>query len=352
MTARIVCNDRIMASPVTGVQRYLGEILRRTGEAIDTVAPARPLSGAKAHLWDQAVLPSKLLGRLLWSPSNSGPLAVRRQVLTIHDTISLDHPEWISGLNARWYRAMQPSLIRRVAHIIAVSEFTRQSVIHWSGVCEDKVTVIPSGVDGRFQPTGPAAADEVRTRLNLPVERYFLSNCSLEPRKNLAGLFASWSAAQPSLPNDVWLYISGGFGASTTFGVYDLPPLPPRVRLLGRVHDDILPALMSGATGFLYLSLYEGFGLPPIEAMACGTPAIVSDLTAIPEVVGDAALRVEPTSIADVAALIVAVAHDEALRADYRARGLARARRFDWDDCAGRTLNLLETVAIEPQPRG
>ncbi len=210
---RIAVNTRVLSHPVTGVERYTLELLRRFGDSVAQIAPHSALGGVKGHAWEQLVLPAKLRGRLLFSPCNTGPLAVANQVVTIHDVAALDHPEWLNAKFALWYRWLTPRLARRVKHIIAVSEFTRGRIVAHTGVPAEKITVIPNGVDARFAPMAPDAIDAALAPLALPSRKYILAVGSIEPRKNLPRLLEAWGKILPTLPEDVWLVVAGGRNA-------------------------------------------------------------------------------------------------------------------------------------------
>ncbi len=346
MNRRILVNARSLASPLTGVQRYTREVLSRLpAEALQLISPSRPLHGLPGHLWEQAVLPLRLGPRLLWSPSNTGPLAVRRQVVTIHDVSSLEHPEWFSSPFAKWYRFLLPRLARRAQTIIAVSEFTRDRIVALCHVDEHRVVAIHNAVDSRFVRRPAAEAESVCRELQIPSGRYILALGSLEPRKNLPRLLQAWDGVRPRLPADLWLVLSGAKGKPLVFGDVSLEHLPPNVFLSGYVPDEHLPALYSGALAFVFPSLYEGFGLPPLEAMACGTPVIASNTTSLPEVVGDAALTVDPLDSHAIAEAIRRLVADADLRASLAKRGLARARLFSWEKAAAQTWAVLQQAA-------
>ena len=174
-SVKIAINTRVLAHPTTGVERYLIELLARMGPDIYQCAPRSALGGIKGHAWEQLVLPAKLRGRLLFSPCNTGPLAVANQVVTIHDVAALDHPEWLNAKFALWYRWLTPRLARRVKHIIAVSEFTRGQIVAHTGVPAEKITVIPNGVDARFAPMAPEAIAAALAPLALPSRKYILA---------------------------------------------------------------------------------------------------------------------------------------------------------------------------------
>ncbi|MEX2497796.1 MAG: glycosyltransferase family 1 protein [Wenzhouxiangellaceae bacterium] len=337
-------NARILQAPQTGVGRYLNEMLAAwPGEAPGRVdPPAWAVRGLKGHAWEQLVLPARVGRNLLWSPVHSGPLALTNQVVTVHDLVPLDHPEWLNPGFVRWYRFMLPRLVRQARHVIAISDFTRQRLQHVTSLSDDAISVIHNGIGARFRPPDSEPRQRMRNVLGLENVRYLLSVGTLEPRKNLSGLLRGWQRALSNLPDDLELVIAGAPGRSSVFAEATLGELPPRVRLVGRVDDEILPALYAEAEWFVYLSLYEGFGLPPLEALACGTPAIVSDIPVFREVVADAAVAVAPEDENAVADVLQRAVTDSALRTTLAERGLARAAKFDWHETARRTRQVLE----------
>lgn len=340
----VAANVRVLDFPLTGVQRYTTELLARLAADVEPIKPTRPLEGIRGHLWEQAILPARLDGRLLWSPSNTGPLAVTRQVVTIHDAAPLDHPEWLNRRFAAWYRWLLPRLTRRVRRIIVPSEFTKSRLLDLTAVLPERVVVIPNGVDARFRPSPPDEIEATRAALGIPTPRYVLSLASLEPRKNLDALLRAWALLRDRTPDDLWLVVAGAPGKRLVFPDVPIGALPPRVHLTGRIDDRHLPALYSGALLFAYPSLYEGFGLPPLEAMACGAPVISSIRTSLPEVLGDAALLVEPNPEA-IAAAIERAVDNVPLRATLRVAGLARAAPFTWDRTTEQTAQILHDAA-------
>jgi len=342
---RVSVNTRILASPTTGVQRYLTELLERI-PTVQTLAPVRRLAGLAGHAWEQGILPAHARGTVLWSPSNTGPLAVHNQVVTIHDVVPLEHPEWLNARFAAWYRFLIPRLARRAARVIAVSEFTKERLLAYSKVDPDKITVVHSGVGKQFSPRPACDVARARAALSIPDGPYVLAVGSLEPRKNLGRLLAAWARLLQGLPANVSLVVTGGKGKQTVFAdVPELRCLPERVHLTDYAPDEVLPGLYTGASVFVYPSVYEGFGLPPLEAMACGTPVIVGNRASLPEVVGDAGVSVNPYDIDAIATAIAQVLVDPAIRAKLAPAALQRASRFSWDRAATQTWNVLCAAA-------
>ncbi|HEX9385551.1 MAG TPA: glycosyltransferase family 1 protein [Anaerolineales bacterium] len=322
MTRNIVINGRFLARRVTGVERYGHEILRFIGSNSRVESTRR--QGWRGHAWEQLTLPAKLNSHsILWSPANTGPLMVRDQALTIHDLSSLEHPEWFRGSFAIWYRLFLPILARRVRKIFTPSEYVKQKVMRRFGIKD--VTVTPNGIDPFiFHP------DTKQKMLDLP-KCYILFVGCLEPRKNLDLLLSAWNEIKSNF-KETWLTIVGVSG--NVFKPVKFAPEVERVRFLGYVEDEALAGLYANAVVLVLPSQDEGFGLPALEAMASGTPVIVSDGGALPETVGDAGLIFclsNPFGLSNSLKECMSNAH---LRSDLREKGLARAKQFSWQTTA------------------
>ena len=356
-------NARFLLQVPTGVQRYAFEILRRW-PSVELIAPGIPLNfyreaigrhvlkrtwgfsfSVLGHIWEQAVLPWFCQGGVLWSPGGSGPLAHPRQVVTVHDIAHIEHPEWYGKAFTQYYAWLLPRLLRRVARVITVSDFSRLRILDIFGIDEDKVVVTPLGVDRRFSPRGKEEVRQVREiyRLEKP---YVLSVSAVSERKNLVRLLLAWKSLSFS---DIELVMVGPQGLAFSGG-HKMPEeiwSIPGVRYLGYVPDDHLPALYSGALAFAYVSLYEGFGLPVLEAMACGAAVVTSNITALPGLVGDAALLVNPYDVEAIADGIWRAVQDSNLREQLRSKGLERSKMYDWGKTAENTMKLLREVGSE-----
>ncbi len=340
MTFEPCVNLRTLGSQITGVQRYLLSLLPHLPSELSSVKPSRALHGIKGHLWEQFYLPTQLKHRLLWSPGNTGPLGVSRQVLTVHDAAALDHPEWFERKFTLWYSALLPRLIRKVRAIITVSHFSKERLVQLTGVRPERVNVIFNGVDRRFQRVDSKAVKEAINGLGL-ADPYILFVGSLEPRKNLKMLLETW---QQGNFEGATLAVAGATGR--VFQRFQIDSIPKGVRLLGRVDDDLLPALYSGAAGFVYGSIYEGFGLPPLEALACGCPVAVSDIPAHREVCGQTALYFDPFSREDLLSKLEELLRlDGAQRASMTEQGFRRAALYSWETAAAQTWRILEQEA-------
>lgn len=297
------------------------------------------MSGLHGHLWEQFSLPRQVDdGEVLWSPANSGPLWISNQVLTLHDVSALEHPEWFSLPFAAWYRWLLPRLVNHVRRVITISEFSRQRILETFRLPDNKVISIPEGVDQeRFHPISKIDIQRVRERYNMQSD-YLLVVATLEPRKNLGRLLEAWKRASEQLKS-IWLVVAGG--TSSVFRTVDLGSIPQRVRWLGYVDEQELPALYSGALAFILPSLYEGFGLSVVEAMACGAPVIVSRVGALPEVVGKAGLYVDPQDADGMAEAICRLAEKTELQETLRCKGMEQARQLTWERTARAVRNIL-----------
>ena len=328
MKREIVVNGRFLSRRITGVERYGGTILSHIGSRY-RLEKTR-LQGFAGHAWEQFILPTKLTSHsILWSPANTGPLLVRNQALTIHDLSPLEHPEWFRRSFAVWYRLFLPMLAKRVQVIFTPSEYVKQNVIQRFGV--RRVIVTPNGVDrSRFHP-------EARQEAYPLPKQYILFVGSLQPRKNLQALLHAWHTIKDDFEN-LWLVVAGDGG--TVFNNIKLDA-DERVRLLGYAPDEDLPGLYAQATLFVLPSLDEGFGLPALEAMACGTPVIVSNGGALPETVGDAGLVFDLSTSGDLIHAVRQVLCDQNLRSCLKEKGLTRVKDFSWQRTAELVWNAL-----------
>ena len=346
-SAPYVINARFLQHRVTGVQRYAREIARRLPGAPALLTPAHGQAGKSAlgHLWEQLVLPRLAGGRLLWNPCAAGPVGYRPQVITFHDLFALEHPEWFSGSYARWYSYLTRRLAREAVHLIAVSAYTKERMVRLLHRSPEEITVVHNGPSDTTRLCSTLEAAKTAAALALPSRRYVLSLSSLEARKNLATILASWRIAQRSLPDNVWLVLAGKQAEASVFGKQQLPSIPARVHFTGYVPEEHLAGLYSGASLFLFPSLAEGFGLPLLEAMSCGLKCITSNNTSLPEVGGSAAFYVDPSDVREVAAAILRHLPKEQAAAAPYAPSLAQAARFSWSEAALRTEAVLEQAA-------
>ncbi len=344
---QIAVNTRTLSAPMTGVQRYTTELLARWNGRTDCIAPNSSLHGLAGHAWEQVVLPARLRGRLLFSPANSGPLEPTKHVVAIHDTAVFDCRESFNSSFGAWYRFLLPVLARRARQVITGSEFSKERILAHTKVNDEKVVVIPYGVDSRFCPEAISQVEEVVQSLKLPSSRYVVAVGSIEPRKNLARLFEAWARMQDRRSDDIWLVVVGAGGNLRVFNELHLGAPPAGVFFAGHVEERLMPALYAGAIAMAYPSIYEGFGLPPLEAMASGTPVLAGNCSSLPEVISDAGLLVDPFDVEALAAGIQHLLDNPSLRDDLRHRGLSRAKQFSWDETARRVWEVLQTAAAQ-----
>lgn len=272
------------------------------------------------------------------------------RVITVHDVIPLKHPEFCreSGVRTmeRIVRSIDPS--RDVA--IVPSRHTRDDLLDLVPLPAERVRVVPWAADPHLfhAQTPPATQESVRERHGIPPGPYFLSVSTLEPRKNFAHLIRAFCRLQeehPAEPASLVLVGSRGWLEDEIFRTAEAAPFRQRIVITGRVPDDELAALYSAATAFVYVSLYEGFGLPVLEAMQCGAPVVASKTTSVPEVCGTAGLLVDPTSQDEIVqALRLVQSEPERARA-MREASLERATRFSWQRAAEETIDAFALAA-------
>ena len=273
------------------------------------------------------------------------PLAPCPVVATIHD-LSFEHlPATFKRRSWMQLRLTVRRTARRAAQVVVPSEATRRDIAATYGVAPERINVVPLAAAPHFAPAPPAEVERVRRRYSI-ADAYVLAVGSIQPRKNLARLVRAYSALRRARPHDklpklvlvgkkAWLY-------DETLRAVAECGLTEDVLLTGYVPEADLPALYTGALCFAYPSYFEGFGLPPLEAMRCGTPVVAGDRTSLPEVVGDAGLLVDPFDEQAIAAALARLIDDSDLRAALRVKGLTRAARWHWHDTARRTLEVYQ----------
>jgi glycosyltransferase involved in cell wall biosynthesis len=272
------------------------------------------------------------------------PVRRARTLLTVHDLSFIRHPQGATPALRRWLEQVVPRSLARADHVLADSESTCQDLIDIFGFAPEKITVVGAGVEPRFQPvTEPGLLDRLKARYRLP-ERFILGLGTLEPRKNFEGLIRAYS--QSPVRESHHLVIAGGKGwlYDGIFATAQASPVASRIHLIGFVADDDLPALYSLADIFAYPSHYEGFGIPVIEAMACGTPVVCANNSSLPEVAGQAALQVTATDLPALAEALDRLATDQALRQQAIQEGFRQARQFEWPAAARRLLAVYERL--------
>jgi glycosyltransferase involved in cell wall biosynthesis len=271
------------------------------------------------------------------------------RILTVHDLIPIMTPEFVSPGSTEALKSILSSVNPQTDWVICNSEYTQKDFCEYTGMAVERTFVTPLAAAQHFYPmSDPAAVDRVRQRYGLPAGNYFLSIASyLHPRKNLKHLvdcFFRLLAEHPALEVNLVLAGSTRYRSGTALLDPAFAQFHSRVLFTGYVADADLSALYGGATAFIYPSLYEGFGLPPLEAMCCGTPVITSNTTSLPEVVGDAGILVDPQDADALTQAMLNLLQDRALVQTLRDRGLARSQTFSWAKCAADTAAAYKTV--------
>lgn len=358
MPRTLVLNGKYLRAAPTGVHRVANEFARAladlvseghdavrgldivtwvphdaTERARDVRLSTRVLPGLTGIVWEQFTLPARKYDHLLLNLCNIGPIFCTNAVTMIHDAQVYLTPESYSRSFRMWYRFVQPQLARRHRKILTVSEFSRRELVRAGIGTADRIAVIHNGVDHIARV--PCEHDAL-TALGLAPRSFVLGFSTLQAHKNVRLLLKAF--ASPAL-KDIPLVLVGGDGAAA-FARAGLA-VPPNVRFAGRVSDGALRALMEDALCLVFPSTTEGFGLPPLEAMALGTPAIVAPCGALPEVCGDAALYAAPDAPDEWVAAISSLADSRNRRDEVARLGTRHARKFTWRRAA---LQLIEEL--------
>ncbi|MFL1586307.1 glycosyltransferase family 4 protein [Stutzerimonas stutzeri] len=351
----IVINARFLTQETRGVQRFAEQVCLELGamrKDLTFVAPQdTPVHGSaerlqvrrigrnRGHLWEQLDLPLWLArnGRPpLVSLCNTAPLIYRNQIATHHDITYVRHPESYSRTFRGAYKSLTPLLLKRIKALITVSDFSRKEIARYYGYPRENICVVPNAVSAKFRP--PAAESQP------PAGRpYLLAVSSPNAHKNFARMVAAFLSLEGF--DEVELHIVGDSHSVFSGSDYRLEG-NPRVRVLGRLDDEQLVREYQGATAFVFPSLYEGFGIPPLEAQACGCPVIAARAASIPEVLGESVLYFEPLNIEDIARCMRHVLQDAGLREDLRTLGLANVERYSWKRSAQTVSQLIDETLM------
>lgn len=359
----LAINGRFLSQRITGVQRYGLEIVRAIDElltlepqryafssvrllvpphihdaptlrAIETVTVGR----SKGHLWEQFELPGAAAGALLLNLCQTGPVMPRHQMVVMHDASVYGVPFAFSWAFRSWYKVLMPLLGMRAERILTVSEFSRNELVKYCRIDPRKLRVVGEGHEHIL---GVATDPSVLERYRLPKKKYVLAVSSMNPNKNFAAVIA---AVDRLAGTDCRVVIAGGADPK----VFNQGgALPESVTYVGYVSDAELRALYEDAAAFIYPSFYEGFGLPPLEAMALGCPVIVSDRASLPEVCGGAALYCDPDRPEQIADAIKRVLLEPGLREKLQVAGVERARLHRWRESARSVLDEALVVGLE-----
>ncbi len=352
---RIAIDTQATAGQATGFGRYVRNLVH----ALRAIAPGdvtiveiakvrRNLRTPTRILWDQLGLPLVAATKrpdVLFAPAFSAPvLWPGKLVVTCHDLIGRLFPNTFSRSARLYWANLLPRSMRHADHILTISETTKRDIVRLLGIPDNRITVTPLGVEPAFHPVQDAEAlARVRRHYNLP-RPYCIAVGTIEPRKNYPFLIDTFAVAKRE-DHDLVIVGKRGWDAAAVDQRVRQLHLADRVRVLEYVPEPDLVTLLSNATALLFPSRYEGFGLPVLEAMACGTPVVASTASAVPEVGGDAVLYADPADRSLWVEHMSRVIADVKLRQDLRARGLARAATFTWQQTAQRTLDAFYRVA-------
>lgn len=341
----------------TGISRYVGELvggLKQVMPQEDTLVllgqrPAfltdRPLLRI---LWEQTGLPMAIAARRLdvfhGTMSVVPWLSRRPGVVTVHDLAFLHFPEQVPKSRRLWLIVATRISVRKARRVIAVSRRTADDLVEWLGLPAEKIEVIPLAPSTRIKPVTGTSLDVFRMKWNLD-RPYLLAVGTLEPRKNLPTLLRAFAKIKDEVEHQLVLVGPEGWLNDELRSTLEELNLGDRVRLTGFVSDEELGGWYSAADLFAFPSFYEGFGLPSVEAMRCGTPVIASDSSCFPEVIGDAGVLIPPKDVDVWATTLKGLLHDPERRAALREKGYQRADDFSWERTASETYRVYKELA-------
>jgi glycosyltransferase involved in cell wall biosynthesis len=312
-----------------GIGRFATEVHQRL-EGFASIG----IHGRPSRPWDSLLLTQYLRSaapRLFFSPGYNVPLGNPCPfVFCIHDLNHLFFRESSNVLKRAYYATVIRPAVARAELIFTVSEFSRRAICEWADVKEDKVIDVGNGVSEVFKPQGPCFGGADRP--------YFLLVGSHRPHKNFERVLRAFAAS--GLARDCML-VSTGEPTPQLGQLIGKLQLTGCVLFVGAVPEEDLAGLYRGALALIFASLYEGFGLPIVEAMACGTPVLTASVTSMPEVAGDAAILVDPYDVEAIRAALMSLTHDTRLRESLHFRGLQRARLYSWDSTARKVSDAL-----------
>lgn len=357
----VYINARFLAQSLSGVQRFAVETASAMGRLANSAGapppimlappgsvalsglPLRIVGHLQGQAWEQLELPFHARDGILVNLGNTAPLLGRRQLVVIHDAGIFSQPAAYSWKFRAWYRILHMCLVRGRTRIVTVSQFSRTELVRHLGARESEVEVIVEGADHM---RGVAADETIMATHGLVPGRFVLVVGNLAAHKNLPALRQTALALEA---RGIDLVVTGGLDSGVFASLRDNIPQP--ARYIGRVTDAALRALYQHAACFVFPSLYEGFGLPAVEAMMCECPVVAADIPALREVCGDAALYCNPADPQDIARKICQMLDDAALRERLRSAMAAHVRRFTWERSAQGLISALSSLAQRPHHR-
>lgn len=357
----IYINGRFLSQTITGVQRYALEVLKSFDRLLSKgtingklyqlvlLTPSNtrhklPLKNIKVckvgklngQLWEQLELPFFSSGHLLINLCNTAPILKTNQLLTIHDAATSANKDNYSFAFRSWYKILHHTLPLRTKRITTVSNFSKSELLKYYPVQEEKVNVIYLGIEHMNHIRDN---NLILKQYDLVDTPYILAVSSLNPNKNFKGII---EALKYIKYDDVQIVLVG----DKDNPIYKEAHLSKytNIKLVGYVTDEELKALYKNANCFVFPSFYEGFGLPPLEAMSCGCPVVASNRASLPEVLGDSVLYCDPENPKDIAEKIAMVLDDQEIREEFQRKGLEKARQYSWNRCGFELFEILKEV--------
>ncbi|UCD29236.1 MAG: glycosyltransferase family 4 protein [Planctomycetota bacterium] len=378
---RVILNDRALFGPRTGVGHYIAELTAAIGQVdpeinllavYQTYFPrrrskgpfglSRASAGGPCRRWPwwlrrmaQGTYKQvfKATARLkkctLYHEPNHIPMPWHGPTITtIHDLSVIRHPEWHPDDRVRWYEQdFNPSLSLS-EHFITVSQFSKQEMVELGGIDPQRITPIALAPRAAFYPRPQEEINQWLIGNQLPTE-YLIYVGTIEPRKNVEGTLAAYAQLPSTTRKHIPMLIAGAVGwqRESMKSLIEKHRLTQQVRVLGYLNDEALASLYAGARALVWPTLYEGFGLPPLECMASGTPVITSNLSSIPEVTGDAAILIDPADTVQISDAIQKVLEDKQLVQSLTDKGLERSKMFSWARCAAEHATLYRRFSAD-----
>lgn len=358
MKTKVIINGRFYSQAVTGVQRFARETLlaldasyEKWGNHYEFVvalpSDAKNIpqfkninilkeSRFKGQVWEQLVLPFVSFGAPILNLCNTAPILAFKQLLVIHDIAVYAFPSTFSNKFRLWYKLLYYVLKRMPTKICTISEFSKSELVKYLSISSDSIKLVTEGNE-HVKRVDPDV--NVLTRHALVTKKYILAVSSLTPNKNFALIVDAIS----KLGNTPYEFVVAGGTNPSVFAKPDRP-LPEHVKYIGYVTDEELKALYQNAYCFVFPSFYEGFGLPPLEAMTCGCPVLASNRASIPEICGDSALYFSPESSDELMSRLIEIINDNNLRDDLVSKATANSRRFSWGFTANQIINHLDDL--------
>lgn len=348
----IYINGRFLCQPITGVQRFAIELIKELCKSKElnfiilkpngfsyydlTGLPIQTIGTLKNHLWEQIELPKflkKKSATLLLNLTNTAPLLYKNQIVTIHDLAFLHNPKWFSFGFRTFYKFLIPAIVKRAKHILTVSEFSKAEISNKLQKSPDSISVIYNSVPSEFH--------KMEAKEKSSEELYALTVGSLDPRKNLETLIKAFNSLEDT---KLKLYVIGA--SNTKIFKTKLPAFDhEKIKFLGRVSDEELVSLYANAKMFIYPTLYEGFGIPNIEAMHFSTAVITSDIPVTREVCKDAAYFVDPLNTKAIQDAILTLLMDNKLLSDLSKKGKEVSNSYTWEKASQKVIKIIKHVS-------